>query len=135
MSAFNDRIIEEFRAGGGRVGHGFENTAMVLVHSVGAKSGTEYVNPLASFADGDDWLIVASAGGSPKHPGWFHNLLKNPYTVIEVGIETVPVTAVEVTGDEHASLYASIAARSSAFAEYQVKAGDRTIPIVRLTRR
>lgn len=135
MSGFNDRIIDEFRANEGRVGHGFENSTMVLLHSIGAKSGVERITPLVCFPETDAWVIVASAAGSPRHPAWFHNLVAHPETDIEVGAETVPVTATEVTGDDHARLYAAIAATNPAFSGYQEKATQRTIPLVRLSRR
>ncbi|GAA0901045.1 nitroreductase family deazaflavin-dependent oxidoreductase [Pseudonocardia zijingensis] len=112
----------------------FEGADMILVHHVGAKSGTERVTPLVHFPEDDQrTIIVASAGGAPKHPAWFHNLKANPKIGVEVGTETYTVVAEEVTGAERDELWERITAKASGFADYQAKT-ERTIPLVRLTR-
>jgi deazaflavin-dependent oxidoreductase (nitroreductase family) len=78
--------------------------------------------------------VIASKGGAPTHPDWYHNLVAHPETTIEVGTETVPVTAVVMTGDERDRLYAAQAALRPAFAEYQART-ERRIPVVALRRR
>ena len=94
---FNHRIIEEFRANGGRVGGPLAGTPLLLLHHIGAKSGIERVTPLAYRPHGDGrYVIVASNGGSPTHPGWYHNLKANPVVEVEVGTETFMVRAEEL---------------------------------------
>ena len=134
MSDWNTGIIEEFRANAGKVGGPFEGAPMLLLHHVGAKSGTRRVNPLVYLPDGDRYVIIASKGGAPKHPDWYHNLVANPETTIEVGTETIPVRAEVITGEERDRLYARQAADRPAFAEYQAKT-KRRIPVIALTRR
>ncbi len=134
MSDFNERIIAEFRANSGRVGGPFAATSLVLLHHTGAKSGIERVSPLAALPDGDDLLIVASKGGAPEHPAWYHNLLAHPDTVIEYGSETIPVRAEVVPDAERESLWPRLISVMPGFQAYQDKIARRT-PIVRLTRR
>ena len=75
---FNAKIITEFRANGGKVGGPFEGAPMILVHHIGAKSGTERIAPLAYIPDGDRMLIIASKAGAPTNPDWYHNLKAHP---------------------------------------------------------
>jgi deazaflavin-dependent oxidoreductase (nitroreductase family) len=133
-SDFNQRIIDEFRANGGKVGGRFEGASMLLLTTTGAKSGRRRVSPLAYLPDGDRFIIIASKGGAPTNPDWFHNLVAHPDTTIEVGTETIPVTAEVLTGEERDRLYAKQAALRPAFAEYQQKTA-RTIPVIALRRR
>lgn len=129
---FNARIIEEFRANQGRVGEPFENSTLLLLHHVGAKSGAERVNPLVYMRDGDRYVIFASRGGAPANPGWYHNLKAHPQVTIEVGTDTLGAEASEATGDERDRLYDAQAERSPAFADYQRKT-ERVIPVMVLT--
>lgn len=133
MSEFNDRVIAQYRASGGHV-EGFGDS-LVLVHSVGAQSGAERVNPALSLRDGPSWLVIASAAGAAKNPGWYHNLVAHPEISIESGAETVPVTADELDGDDYGSAFERFDRASAAFAKYQDSAGQRRLPIFRLTRR
>lgn len=135
-SDFNDwnrQIIEEFRANGGKVGGRFEGQPLVLVHHVGARTGTERVNPLAYFQDGDRMVVVASKGGAPSNPDWYHNLKANPKAEVEVGVERFPVEATEVTGDERTELWERLTAAMPGFADYQ-RNTERTIPLIALRR-
>ncbi len=134
MSDFNERVIAEFRANEGRVGGPFASMPLVLLHHRGAKSGVERISPLATYPVGDDLVIIASAGGQPQHPAWYHNLLAHPETVIEYGTETRPVTASVVGDDEHDELWARITAVMPGFQTYQ-DGVERRIPLVRLRRR
>lgn len=136
MSEFNQQVIAEFRATGGRVvrAGGF-GRSLVLLHTIGARSGRERVNPVLARRDGDEWLVVASAAGAREHPAWFVNLRARPDTVIESGDGVVAVTAEELTGDEHLAAWRGFIAQSPAFAAYQQRAGWRQIPVVRLRRR
>jgi deazaflavin-dependent oxidoreductase (nitroreductase family) len=134
MSDFNQKIIEEFRANSGRVGGMFEGAPMILIHHVGAKSGIERVTPLVHFREDDDHtVIVASKGGAPTHPAWFHNLKANPKIEVEVGTETYTVVADEIIGTERDEVWQRVVAQSPGFGDYQRKT-DRVIPLVRLTR-
>lgn len=133
MSDWNTKIIEEFRANQGKVGGQFEGAPMILVHHVGRTSGIERVNPLVYFPDGDSMVIVASAGGAPRHPDWYHNLAAVSRTQVEVGTETFPVQVSEVDGPDRDELWQHVKSVMPGFAEYE-KTANRTIPLLRLTR-
>lgn len=115
--SFNEQVITEFRANGGRVesAAGFGSN-LVLIHSRGAQTGRERVNPALALRDGDGWLVIGSAKGAPKHPGWVFNLRADPDAEIEVpgaaGVERVAVTAAELTGSEHERAFARFVERS-----------------------
>ena len=128
-NAWNREVIEEFRANEGRVGGRFEGAPMVLLHTTGAKSGQERVNPLMYLPDGDLIVIFASKGGAPDNPDWYHNLLANPAVTIEVGAETRQATARVAGRAERDRLYAEQAKRYPQFGEYE-KLTPRTIPVV-----
>jgi deazaflavin-dependent oxidoreductase (nitroreductase family) len=131
---FNRRIIEDFRANGGRVGGPLADTPMLLLHHIGAKSGIERVTPLAYTPHGDGrYVIVASNGGSPTHPGWYHNLNANPVVEIEVGTETFTVRAAELNGAARSPLWSKLVAASASLREYQATTA-RQIPMLMLTR-
>jgi len=132
---FNRQVIEEFRANDGKVGGPFEGAPLVLLHTTGAKSGQERISPLVYRADGDRWVIFGSKGGAPTHPDWFHNLTAHPEASIEVGTDTVPVTASVAEGEEHDRIWEAQKTAMPGFAEYEEKAGGRRIPVVVLTRR
>jgi deazaflavin-dependent oxidoreductase (nitroreductase family) len=136
MSDFNDQIIAEFRANAGYVETAGFKKSLVLLHSVGARSGEVRVNPVAAIAeDADNWLIAASYGGAPVNPSWYANLRAHPETEFEDGTDTIPVIAREVGDDEYEAAWGRFKARSSAFAGYEEKSGGRKIPVIRLTRR
>jgi deazaflavin-dependent oxidoreductase (nitroreductase family) len=134
MNDFNQQIIEEFRANHGKVGGGFEGAPMVLVHHKGAKSGVERVTPLVYGAVDGGWAIFASKGGAPDNPDWFHNLKANPETVIEVGDDTIEVTARVADAAEREPIWTKQKQLMPGFAEYEAKT-DRVIPVVILERR
>src|SRR6186997_2186308 len=101
MADWNQQIIDEFRANGGRVGGRFEGRTLLLLHHLGAKTGTERVNPLAvQKIDDDTWAVFGSKGGAPTNPDWYHNLKANPKAIIEIGTETIAVTARVAEGEE-----------------------------------
>ncbi len=135
MNDFNRQVIDEFRANEGKVGGNFDGAPMILVHHTGAKSGTERVTPLVYQADGDDWVIFASKGGAPSHPAWYHNLVANPDTTIEVGADTIDVTTTVAAGDERTRLWERQKELMPQFAEYETSAGDREIPVLVFSRR
>lgn len=126
---FNKQIIEEFRANEGMVGGPLEGRSMLLLHHVGAKSGIERVSPLVYRAEGDTRVIIASKGGAPTNPDWYHNLVANPTTTVEIGTETVAVTARAAKGAERTLLFDAAAAEMPQFAEYQANT-SREIPVI-----
>ena len=131
---FNHRIIEEFRASGGRVGGPLAGTPMLLLHHIGARSGIERITPLAYRPHGDGrYVIVASNGGSPTHPGWYHNLKANPVVEVEVGTETITACAEELEVAAHHPLWSELVAASTSLREYQANTARR-IPMLMLTR-
>jgi deazaflavin-dependent oxidoreductase (nitroreductase family) len=128
MSDHNTNVIEQFRANGGVV-EGWP--PLLLLHHTGAKSGIERVTPLVyQQLDGDDVAIFASKGGAPKHPDWFHNLVANPDTTVEIGTETRRVRARVAGGDEHERIWTRQKRWLPNFAGYEEKAGGRTIPVI-----
>ena len=131
---WNRGVIEEFRNNGGKVGGGFEGAPLVLLHTVGARSGQPRVNPLMYLPDGDRWIVFASKAGAPTSPDWYHNLVAHPEVNIEVGTDTIPVTATFAQGDERDQLYSHQAGLYPQFAEYE-RSTTRRIPVVILTRR
>jgi deazaflavin-dependent oxidoreductase (nitroreductase family) len=131
---FNATIIDEFRANDGHVGGVWEDTPLLVLHHAGARSGKDRVNPLAYMADGGRYVVIASNGGAPHHPGWYHNLKARPAATIEVGADTIDVVASEATGDERERLFRSQAQRFPQLAEFEREA-DRHIPVVVLTPR
>lgn len=105
---------------------------MLLIHSVGARSGQPRVHPVMYLADGGRYLIFASKGGAPTNPSWYHNLMAHPDATIEVGPDTLEVTAVPLKGKERDDFYERQSAIYPNFAEYQAKT-SRMIPVVALT--
>lgn len=134
MSDFNAAVIAEFRANAGKVGGYFEGANMLILHTVGAKSGQPRVNPLVYAKDGDRMIVAASKGGADTNPDWYHNLRADPAATVEVGAEQFPVRVTLVTEDpQRAELYAKLVAHRSGFAEYETKT-TRKIPVVVLER-
>jgi len=131
---WNRGVIAEFRANGGKVGGPFEGAPMVLVHTIGAKSGQERVNPVVYQAVGDDIAVFASKAGAPDHPDWYRNLMAHPDTTIELGDETVSVHARTAEGDERERIWTMQKERMPQFADYERNTA-REIPVVILERR
>lgn len=130
---FNQKVIEEFRANGGKVGPPFAGAPMILLTTKGAKSGRTYTIPLVYSRDGDRLVIIASKAGAPKHPDWYHNLVANPVISVEVGTEKFQVKARATAGAERERLYNAQAAMMPVFNEYRQKA-QREIPVFVLER-
>lgn len=138
MSDFNQQVIEEFRANGGRVGGMFEGASLLLLTTTGARSGRPHTNPAAYVRDGARLLVYASNAGGAKHPAWFHNLRAHGHVTVELGtpdgdVERFVATAVVTEGAERDRLYAEQSDRDPAFAAYQAGT-DRVIPVVALHR-
>jgi deazaflavin-dependent oxidoreductase (nitroreductase family) len=129
---FNKRVMAEFHEKGGKLGGRFEGTDILILTSTGARTGQTRWNPLAYSKDGERFIIVASKGGAPASPDWFHNLVANPSAVVEVGTEVIRVDATVASGDERDRLYARHAAKMPQFLEY-AKNTKRSIPVVVLT--
>jgi deazaflavin-dependent oxidoreductase (nitroreductase family) len=133
MSDWNTKVIEEFRANGGKVGGNFEGAPLLILHSTGAKTGRERVNPLVYQAVGDDVAIFASKGGAPDNPDWFHNLEAHPDVTVEIGTDTVPMRARIAEGDERDRIWTKQKQLMSGFADYEANT-SRQIPVVILER-
>jgi len=135
MSSQNDwnkGIIDEFRANAGKVGGPFAGATLLLLHTVGAKSGKPHVNPVAYVRDGDRLVIIASKGGAPTNPDWYHNLVAHPLVTVEVGTALLKVRAAVAAEPERARLYAKMAAKMPSFADYERKT-SRVIPVIILS--
>ena len=133
-AAFNADVVEEFRATGGQVNGPLADTPLILVHHVGARSGIERVVPLAYLLRPDGrFVIVASDGGSPRHPAWYYNLKANPTITVEVGAESFRVVAEELDKAARAVLWPTIVDQAPAAGEFQ-NMTTRTIPVFTLTR-
>jgi deazaflavin-dependent oxidoreductase (nitroreductase family) len=121
-----------YRASGGRLGHTIPGVPgkMLLLYHVGAKSGTKRTSPLLYIEDGEDVVIVASKGGFPKHPAWFHNLKANPDTTVQIGPERRPVHARVATEEERQRLWPVAVRAYRGYEDYQVRSKGREIPLV-----
>jgi deazaflavin-dependent oxidoreductase (nitroreductase family) len=126
---WNQKIIEEFRANGGKVGGPFEGAHLVLLTTTGARTGKRHTTPLVTMPDGDRIIVIASAAGAPAHPAWYHNILANPEVTVEDGTRTYQATATPAQGQERDRLYARMVEIAPGFAEYQAKT-SRVIPVV-----
>ena len=133
VNDFNKTIIEEFRANGGKVGGQFANATLLLLTTIGAKSGQARVNPVAYTTDGDRLIIIASKGGAPTNPDWYYNLKANPIVTIELGREQFQARAVVAEGAERDRLFTQMAEVMPGFADYQ-RNTDRQIPVIVLER-
>ena len=131
VNNWNAKIIEEFRANAGKVGGPFEGANVLLLHTRGAKSGIERVNPVAYQPVGDDVAIFASKGGAPTNPDWYHNLRANPDVTVEIGTDTIGVKARVLEGEEREPIWTKQKQLMPGFAEYEQKT-SRQIPVVLL---
>jgi deazaflavin-dependent oxidoreductase (nitroreductase family) len=129
---WNQKNIAEFRANSGKVGGPFAGKTLLLLHTIGAKTGLERVNPVAYVTDGDRLVIIASKGGAPTNPDWYHNLRAHPLVTVEVGVEQFQAQAAIVSEPERTRLYDKMVEMMPVFAEYQRKT-TRVIPVITLT--
>ena len=135
MSGFNDfnrAMIDEFRAKKGK-GVGRFGDRLLLLTTTGAKSGTVRTTPIAYTRDGDRYVIVASKGGAPTHPGWYLNLQKDPDVELQVLDEVFPARARTADAEERERLWELVNRQWPDYAGYQTKT-DREIPVVVLER-
>jgi F420H(2)-dependent quinone reductase len=120
-----------YRATGGRIGHSAPGMpTILLLDHVGAKSGKKRTSPLLYFRDGDNVVIVASKGGFPKHPGWFHNLKANPDAEVQIGSKRRLVHARVATPEERQRLWPVALKMYRGYDEYQARSKGREIPLV-----
>lgn len=131
LQGFNDKIIEEFRAEGGKVSGQFANADLLLLTTTGAKSGKTRISPLAYFRIDGRLIIIGSFAGADVNPAWVHNLRANPRARVEIGTEAFDVTAHELSPQERDKIFTKITAAAPGFAEYQAKT-DRVIPLFEL---
>jgi len=134
MADFNQMIIDEFRANNGHVTTAGFGDGLVLLHTVGAKSGEGRINPLMALPVEGGWMVAASAAGAPRHPAWFHNIVANGRVRVETGEGIVDVAATVLEGADYDAGWAAFTTASPAFDGYRAKAGGRLIPVVKLTR-
>jgi deazaflavin-dependent oxidoreductase (nitroreductase family) len=134
VNDWNATVIAEFRSNQGKVGGQFEGAPVLLLHTKGAKSGQERINPMMYLDYEGKRYIFASYAGAPTHPDWYHNLVANPEVTVEVGTETFAATATPVSLDERDRVYPVQAELFPNFAEYETKT-TRKIPVVVLERR
>jgi deazaflavin-dependent oxidoreductase (nitroreductase family) len=128
---FNQQMIEQFRANGGRMDWG--PVSMALLTTTGARSGRRHLTPLAAYEEDSRLYVIASMGGAPRHPAWYHNLVAHPAVTVEHAGETYEATAKVVPPDERDALFARIVEALPQFGEYQ-KNTTRTIPVIELAR-
>jgi deazaflavin-dependent oxidoreductase (nitroreductase family) len=133
FNEWNKKVIEEFRANGGKLGGNFAGAPILLLYTKGRRSGKEFLNPLAYYADGDRYLVFASKGGADTHPDWYLNLVAAPTAHIEVGSESFDVQVTDLQGEERDRLYAAQGEVMPNFTEYQAKT-ERVIPVIALSR-
>lgn len=128
----NQRIIDEFRANEGKVGGRFEGKTLLLLHTKGARSGEERINPVAYVKDGGRFVVIASKGGAPTNPDWYYNILANPLITVEVGTQQFQACAAVATEPERTSLYNKMVEMMPGFDDYRRKT-TRQIPVIVLT--
>jgi deazaflavin-dependent oxidoreductase (nitroreductase family) len=133
MDELNQSVIKEFRANQGKVGGPMEGMPILLMAMTGAKTGRTLIRPLCYSRDGDRIVIIASYGGAPRNPPWYHNLVANPVVTVEVGTEKFKARAAQVQGPERDRLFDAQAKLMPFFADYQKKT-KRQIPVMTLTR-
>jgi deazaflavin-dependent oxidoreductase (nitroreductase family) len=136
MSELNERnkkIIDEFRANGGKVGGPFEGKTLLLLHTKGAKSQQERINPVACIKDGDKFAVIASKGGAPTNPDWYYNLIASPLVTVEFKTETFHAHATVSEEPERTRLYNQMVEVMPGFDDYRRKT-TRVIPVIVLTR-
>ncbi len=136
MSTGNDRnkaVIDEFRANAGMVGGPFAGKTLLLLHTIGARSGQEHVNPTAYVTDENRIVIIASKGGAPTNPAWYYNILAHPLVTVEVGTDQFLARAEVATEPERTRLYNKMIDMMPGFAEYRRRT-SRVIPVIILTR-
>ena len=132
VNEVNRQVIEQFRAGGEIPG--MHRDRILLLTTTGAKSGRSHTTPMMFHRDGDRVLVIASNAGAPAHPHWYRNLVADPHVTVEVGDEKYAAVATPTEGAERELLWTMLKGTYPFFADHEVKATGRTIPVVALTR-
>lgn len=133
VNSWNATVIEQFRAYGGHVPGDFEGAPLLLLHTHGAKTNRERVNPVMFLEEGGRLYVFASKAGADSNPDWFYNLVANPEVTVELGGEPFVATAIVIQGEERNQVWELMASRMPQFGEYQTKT-TRVIPVVELHR-
>ena len=129
MTDWNSKIIEEFRVNEGRVGGPFDGAPLLLLHTVGAKTGKQRVNPMMYQQVAGGYAVFASKGGAPTNPDWYHNVLAQPRVNAEIGTRTVELLARVAAGEEREKIWAAQKTAYPGFADYEQKT-TRQIPVI-----
>jgi deazaflavin-dependent oxidoreductase (nitroreductase family) len=131
---FGDEHVRQYEATGGKVGHDWNGTTCLILHTTGRKSGQTRKFPLIYGRDGEDYVLIASKGGAPQNPGWYENLVAHPDAKIQVGDKIIPVTARTGTPADKKRVWPKMAEQWPGYNDYQ-KGTKRDIPVVLLTPR
>ena len=131
MSDWNNSIINEFRANHGVVGGPFAGATLLLLHTIGAKTGQERVSPLMYQQLDDGYAVFASKAGAPSNPDWYHNILANPQVSIEIGDRSVDCLAAVASPEVRAWIWERQKLAHPGFAEYEART-EREIPVILL---
>ena len=131
FTLFGDEQVRRYEATGGKVGHDWNSTSCLILHAAGRKSGKTRKYPLIYGRDGNDYVVVASKGGAPDHPGWYKNLVAHPDAVVQVWDKVIPVTARTGTPADKARVWPTMTAQWPDYDKYQ-KGTTRDIPVVLL---
>jgi deazaflavin-dependent oxidoreductase (nitroreductase family) len=134
MSNGNAAIIKEFRENKGMVGGHFENSTLLLLHTLGAKSGEARLNPTVCLQDGDRLIILASNNARDSHPAWYHNIVANPDVTVEFGVDKFSERAKITEEPERSELFAKMVAANPFFGDYP-NMTDRVIPVIAINRK
>ena len=128
---FGDEHVREYEATGGKVGHDWNGTSCLILHTRGRTSGKVFKIPLIYGRDGEDYVLVASKGGAPEHPGWYKNLMAHPDVEIQVWGQVIPVTARTGTAADKQRVWPIMTAQWPGYDDYQAST-TRYIPVVLL---
>jgi deazaflavin-dependent oxidoreductase (nitroreductase family) len=134
FSLFGDEHVRQYETSGGRTGHDWNGTSVLILHTRGRKTGATRKFPLIYGRDAKDYVIVASRGGSPEHPGWYKNLLVHPEVEVQVRDAVLPVTARTASPAEKKRLWPTMTAQWADYDKYQAGT-TRDIPVVILSPR
>ncbi len=132
MREVNRRVVDQFRAGGPV--EGMQRDRLVLLTTTGRRSGEPRTTPMMFHRDGERVLVITSNVGAAAHPDWYRNLAADPHVTVEIGDESYPALAVATEGADRERVWAELKERYPFFADHEVKAAPRTIPVVALTR-
>jgi len=133
INNWNQKVIDEFRANAGNVGGRFAGSTLLILHTIGAQSGKERINPVMYVEEGDRLVIVASKAGAPTNPDWYYNICAHPLVTVEVGVEQFQAQAEVASEPERTRLFNKMVDMAPGFAEYQQKT-TRVIPVITLLR-